>query len=520
MLLPTTKFTVLLACAAVGSSLQVDIPADLPVASLISSAKSHLATGSPRDALAYFDAAVARDPTNYLTIFQRGATYLSLGRDTQAVDDFNRVLELKPDFDGALLQRSRIKTRIADWAGAKEDLAKAGKKSSIDYTELEEAQAAEKLAQQAEAKNDWETCVSQSTVAIMKANAALSLRRLRSHCRFEKGDIEEALADLGHILQLSPGSVEPHLQISSTLFYALGDTERAVAQIRKCLHSDPDSKSCSRLFRREKQHIKSLDRLKEVMEKRKYSNAINILVGTADESGMISDVEEEVKEAREAGYIHPNAPNELYTSLIETTCEVYRAMNSKKAKSYCADTLQLKPHSLHGLLHKAQSQIDEDEFEQAIQTLQVAKDHHGGSKEVQEMLHKAQTLLKRSKQKDYYKVLEVSRDADDRTIKRAYRQLTKLHHPDKSMSQGVSKEDAEKKMAAINEAYEVLSDPELRTRYDNGDDPNDPQSQRGGPFQGSPFGGGRGGNQQFFFQQGGGGQQFKFSGGSFQGFPF
>lgn len=476
MRLPTKEFAVLLACAGVGSSLQADIPADLPVASLISSAKSHLATGSPRDALAYFDAAVARDPTNYLTIFQRGATYLSLGRDTQAIDDFNRVLELKPDFDGALLQRSRIKSRSADWTGAKEDLVKAGKKSSPEYVELDEAQTAEKAAEQAEAKGDWETCVSQSSVAIMKASVALNLRRLRSHCRFEKGDIQEALGDLAHILQISPGSVEPHLQISSTLFYSLGDYERAIAQIRKCLHSDPDSKSCSRLFRKEKQYVKSLNKLQEFKEKRKFTNAINILVGTKDESGMIDDVKEDVKEAREAGYIHPNAPNELYASLIEVTCEIYRAvgalfrgdwngfkltdatqMNSKKAKTYCADILQLKPHSLHGLLYQAQTYIDEDEFERAINTLTTAKEHHQSSREVQELLQKAQVLLKRSKQKDYYKILGVSRDADDRTIKRAYRQLTKIHHPDKAMSQGVSKEDAETKMASINEAYEVLS---------------------------------------------------------------
>ena len=69
-------------------------------------------------------------------------------------------------------------------------------------------------------------------------------------------------------------------------------------------------------------------------------------------------------------------------------------------------------------------------------------------------------------------------------------------------------------MASINEAYEVLSDPELRRRFDNGDDPNS-HEQQGNPFQGSPFGGhpfGGGGGQQF---------QFKFGGGSggFQGFP-
>jgi len=67
-------------------------------------------------------------------------------------------------------------------------------------------------------------------------------------------------------------------------------------------------------------------------------------------------------------------------------------------------------------------------------------------------------------------------------------------------------------MAAVNEAYEVLSTPELRARFDNGEDPMDPESQggpggyghpfqQGGPqfFQhGSPFGGG--GGQNFHFQ--------------------
>jgi DnaJ family protein C protein 3 len=104
--------------------------------------------------------------------------------------------------------------------------------------------------------------------------------------------------------------------------------------------------------------------------------------------------------------------------------------------------------------------------------------------------------------------------------------LTKIHHPDKATARGITKEQAEKKMAQINEAYEVLSDPELKAKFDRGEDPNDPMAQQGGhPFQGSPFSGG----QQFFFQQGGfpggGGQQFKFHAGGgggnpFGGFPF
>ena len=67
-------------------------------------------------------------------------------------------------------------------------------------------------------------------------------------------------------------------------------------------------------------------------------------------------------------------------------------------------------------------------------------------------------------------------------------------------------------MAAVNEAYEVLSNPELRQRFDNGEDPNDPA---GGQQGGNPFGGAHfsGGNPFQFFQHSGSGFQFHFQNG-------
>lgn len=192
-------------------------------------------------------------------------------------------------------------------------------------------------------------------------------------------------------------------------------------------------------------------------------------------------------------------------------------MNSyRRAHSYCADTLKINPTSEWGLLSKAKQQLEAEEFEAAINTLNEAKEHHE-TQRVQTMLQEAQTLLRRSKQKDYYKILGVSRDADERDIKRAYRKLVVKFHPDKAAAQGISSDDAQKKMADINEAYETLSDPELKARVDRGEDPNDPTQQGGNPFQGSPFGG-----QQFAFRQGGGfpGGSFQFQGGFPGGFGF
>lgn len=493
-----------------------DIPADTPVSQLISSAKVNLAQGNPQDALTYFDAAIQKDPSNYLTVFQRGAAYLSVGRNAQATRDFDQVLVLKPGFEGALMQRAKLRARAAEWDAARKDYIAAHKEGGQELMDLEEAEGAAKLSVEAEKVGDWEACVSQSGTAISVAAAALELRQRRARCRFERGEIMEGVADLNHVLQINTGNTEPSLQISAMTFYSLAETDKGITAISKCLHNDPDNKACAKLRKSEKAIDRTLKKFNTFFEKRQFASAVKLLIPHSDDPGLLQEVKDDIATWREAGYIHTTAPNGLYAHLVERTCEAYTEMNNaKKAQAYCEEALTFNPTCLPALLNKGQRQLDADEFEPAIATLNEAKEAHGNTQKLQELLQKAHTLLKRSKQKDYYKVLGVARDADERDIKRAFRRLTVQNHPDKAHLNGITEEEAQKKMAAINEAYEVLSDPELRQRFDHGDDPNDPTSGHGGqPFQGSPFGGG--GGRQFMFQQGGGGG-FKFQGGG--GFP-
>jgi molecular chaperone DnaJ len=62
---------------------------------------------------------------------------------------------------------------------------------------------------------------------------------------------------------------------------------------------------------------------------------------------------------------------------------------------------------------------------------------------------------------DYYDLLGVARDADPDTLKRAYRRLARQYHPDVNKDPG-----AEDRFKEIGRAYEVLSDPQTRGRYD------------------------------------------------------
>ena len=127
---------------------------------------------------------------------------------------------------------------------------------------------------------------------------------------------------------------------------------------------------------------------------------------------------------------------------------------------------------------------------------------------------------------DYYDILGVPRNADEKDIRQAYRRLARQHHPDVNPGDEASAE----RFKSINAAYEVLSDADKRAKYDRYGDqwqrseeferqggPGFSQFFRGGDFRTHDSGDGRGG---FTFTTGGGGSLSDILGGlgGFAGF--
>ena len=138
---------------------------------------------------------------------------------------------------------------------------------------------------------------------------------------------------------------------------------------------------------------------------------------------------------------------------------------------------------------------------------------NGGSDEdkklASEKLQAAKVALKQSKEKNYYKILGISRSASNKEIKKAYRELALKYHPDKVKAE--DKEEAEKKFQDIGEAYEVLSDTELKAKYDRGEEVF--ENQGGGGQQGGRrhhFNAHQFFNQHMGHQGGGGGRRMHF----------
>ncbi|KAK6457305.1 molecular chaperone [Scheffersomyces xylosifermentans] len=232
--------------------------------------------------------------------------------------------------------------------------------------------------------------------------------------------------------------------------------------------------------------------------------------------------------------------------LNKLSCESFiRLNNIKESVKYCSainDVEKFLPKGLPEidvLLQKQkfnEAKILLDQYNQNVKQTKLFTDRYQKIEEVmrqqqqqqqyqqqqqqQQYFHQQQQRQRQQQQQqhvqkhpenDYYKVLDISRDADEKTIKKAYRAQTLKYHPDKYKKNDLTPEEIEKKMQDINQAYEVLSNKELRERYDRGDDPNSTTQQSS--QQQHMYNNFNGGGQDFFqqfFQGGSGG--FKFSG--------
>ncbi|KAF7309162.1 hypothetical protein MKEN_01118500 [Mycena kentingensis (nom. inval.)] len=496
---------------------------------LITRANVLLSSGQFSEAARMYSEAIEQSPADYLLYYKRGTAYLSLGRHASALDDFTRVLGLTP-LPSAYLMQARIHTKDGDFSAARAALAhytggdKEREERDALLRDIADGEAAAKQAGQERSAQLWNACVENATRALRVSTHSAAIRSLRVECALGAGDVEGAVGDMSRLTNLLPESQTQELNalIFRLSFFLLPVSPVASNALKQCLHSDPESRLCMPLHRLSKTLERGFTMAEEQGAAGDWRGALATLKGT----GKKGDIYRKFQEAAVAQLAPENLsmfglasgkialPSWEKTSprrrtLLRGLCKGHTNMElHRKGEEWCQMLYDMQEgendaDALRGL---GEAMLVKEEWEDAVRMLEKAFEATGRSdRDFGARLQKAQRLLKQSKAKDYYKILGVSRDADAKTIKKAFRNGAKTAHPDKGGS--------EQKMAALNEAYEVLSDPELRQRFDNGEDPMDPMAQQGGhPFQqgGNPFAqffqGGAGG-----FPGGGGGFQFHFS---------
>merc|ERR1719210_1075692 len=236
--------------------------------------------------------------------------------------------------------------------------------------------------------------------------------------------------------------------------------------------------------------------------------------------------------------------HDLYSQALQidpcnkaTNAKLYfnRATVAAKLKKFaesvndCDEALKLDEGYLKAFVRRGRSYMEMEKYEEAVRDFEQINKMERGNHEYRSLLSTAKLELKKSKRKDYYKILGIDRNANDEEIKKAYRKRALVHHPDRhSGASEEEKKEHERKFKEVGEAYGVLSDAKKRSRYDHGHDLDDLEGHGhgyggdidpnqifqaffGGGAGGMPGGHGAGGGASFHFGGNpGGGTFFQF----------
>uniref|UniRef100_A0AAQ4RZ58 DnaJ homolog subfamily C member 3 n=1 Tax=Gasterosteus aculeatus aculeatus TaxID=481459 RepID=A0AAQ4RZ58_GASAC len=411
--------------------------------------KKLLAAGQLADALSHFHAAVDGDPKNYMAYYRRATVFLAMGKSKSALPDLSRVIELKPDFTSARLQRGNLLLKQGGLDEAESDFKK------VVSTRFKVTVLCDKQRSPADIFCPSQTCVWDA-----------ASREMRAECFILMGEMGKAVSDLKAASKLKNDNTLAFYKLS-TIYYNLGDHEMSLNEVRECLKLDPDHKQCYSHYKQVKKLNKQIRSAEELIQEERYEDAV-------------SKYEAVMK-------TEPNVPR---LSLLAKERMCHALAKGSRAVSVCGEVLRLDPENVNVLKDRAEAYIQEEDYEAGNEN----------DRQINEGLERAQRLLKQSKRRDYYKILGVKRTAQKKEIIKAYRKLAQQWHPDNFQDEE-EKKKAEKKFIDIAQAKEVLTDPELRAKFDQGEDPMDPESQQaqhhhhfhGGHqgFQGfNPFGSG------------------------------
>jgi len=435
------------------------------------------------EAVSYYSQAIEAEPHNAVNHYKLFRVHSRMRRLVTALKDITKACEVDPTNKEYRSQKAKALVGLGQCDQAfvvyetiLQDLPE-DEKVQKDAAEADVCSRQIGRATEHYSQEQWNETVHFFELALGHVEQAPDLLFMKASAEFEKGDYYGVVSSTGKILKTHSNHIEAY-QLRGEAYYRLGELDIAIQHFREGLKFDPDHKDCKAGHKAIKATQKKDKRGDDAFSAGKYQDAIN------------------------NWWMAINYDITLLPFVRPTLLKVIKG--HMELAEYDKAIFEAKKHvdnneSIEGLFALGDAQLASELFQEAVNTFHKASEFEPNDRqrETEEKLKKAKIALKQSKEKNYYKILGISRTAKKKDIKKAYRDLALKWHPDKNTD---NVEEAEKMFQDISEAYEVLSDDEMKGKYDRGEEVFDNQ---GG-------GGGQHGGGHHFFKQGGRHHSFHF----------
>lgn len=450
--------------------------------------------GKYSEAVTYYSQVIKMEPEKASNFFKLFRVHNRMRNYVSALRDITQACEVAPDENEYRYQKAKLLVSLGqcDEALSEYKIINSSRNKNLNFeevtTSMNDANACSQKVNAATAAfqaRKYEEARHYFGLALSHMEQAPDLLFMKAQAQYHLEDYFGVISDTGKILKIHSRNIEAY-QLRGEAYFRTGEHDIALQHFREGLKLDPEHKGCKAAHKLIKSIAKKEKRGDDALKIGEHTKAVEYWI-----------------QAIEIDNTHRAFARPTMLKIIKSLSQSGKHDEAiSMAESHVEES-----ETLDGIFALGDALTGGDKFQEAVNIFRKATDFEPNDRqqETQAKLRKAEIALKQSKEKNYYKILQVPRTADKKSIKTAYRKLALEWHPDKNED----KVKAEKMFQDISEAYEVLSDQEMKAKYDRGEDVFDNQGGGGGGHQGFP-------DQMFrqHFQNGGGGGRRGGGGGS------
>ncbi|XP_033248590.1 dnaJ homolog subfamily C member 7-like isoform X1 [Drosophila miranda] len=408
-----------------------------------------------QNALKLYTDAISLCPDSAAYYGNRAACYMMLLNYNSALTDARNAIRIDPSFEKAYVRVAKCCLALGDIIGTEQAVKTVAELNAQSTAVSVEQLAAQKLRLlETTIQTNYDTKAYRNVVyyldsALKLAPASIRYRLLKAECLAYLGRCDEALDIAVGVMKLDSTSADA-IYVRGLCLYYTDNLEKGILHFERALTLDPDHYKSKQM----RSKCKQLKEMKEngnmLFKSGRYREAHVIYTDALKIDEQNKDVNSKL----------------LYNRALVNT----RIGALREAVADCNRVLELNAQYLKALLLRARCHNDLEKFEEAVADYETALNLEKTT-EIKRLLRDAKFALKKSKRKDYYKILGIGRNSSEDEIKKAYRKKALVHHPDRhANSSAEERKEEELKFKEVGEAYAILSDARKKARYDSGQD--------------------------------------------------
>lgn len=409
-------------------------------------------------ALRFYSEAIRLCPETAAYYGNRSACYIMLNDFRAALADARNSISLDDKFEKGYIRVAKCCLALGDYIGTEQAIKKLLENYENNVSlKTEEVNCGylrnfEEKIHQNYLKKNFRTALYFLDSALKISPACLKYKISKAECLTYLGRLDEA-ADIAVTVMKNDSASADAIYVRGLILYYQDNFDKAILHFERTLQLDPD-------------HRKAKDmrtKLKELKDKKEAGK-------TAFKSGKFREA---LTLYSDALLIDPSNNNMNCKLYYNRALVNYKINNLRDSTLDCTKVLDIDAQYLKALLLRAKCYNELEKYDDCVRDYEAALKIQK-TQEIKNLLRDAKFALKKSKQKDFYKILGVSKNASEDEIKKAYRKKALIHHPDRhANSSETDKKEQEIKFKEIGEAYAVLSDPKKKMRFDSGQDMED-----------------------------------------------